>query len=576
MPRPGRAKLGRLGLSETGSGALAVIGPRGCAGWPGAPGGYSAEVTAVSDHADAVVVGAGHNGLVAANLLADAGWDVLVLEATDAPGGAVRSAEVTAPGYLSDLYSAFYPLGFVSPVLRRLGLHRYGVTWRHAPDVVAHVFPDGRAVVLNRDPEVTAASLERFGAGDGRRWLAAYAQWRAISAPVLDALFTPFPPIRTGWALARRLRAGGALRLARRLVLPVRELGAELFAGAGGRALLAGCALHTDLTPDQAGSGVYGWLLAMLGQQVGWPVPAGGAQRITDALVARLRERGGRIHYRTPADRILIARNRAVGVRSADGGLWRARRAVLADVPAPALFLDLVGAARLPPRLVADLAHFRWDGSTVKVDWALAGPVPWRNPAVAGAGTVHLGGDVDELSRYAAGLRAGELSDHPFVLAGQLTVADPGRSPAGTESFWAYTRLPFRRNWSAEEVAERVAAIEAVLERAAPGFGALVLRRHVAGPAELAAGDPNLVGGAVGGGTSAAYQQLFLRPVPGLGRADTPVDRLFLASASAHPGGGVHGAPGANAARAALARDRALTGRAYGVAMSAAQRAIYT
>jgi phytoene dehydrogenase-like protein len=338
---------------------------------------------------------------------------------------------------------------------------------------------------------------------------------------------------------------------------------------------MAGCALHTDLSPDEAGSGVYGWLLAMLGQQVGWPVPVGGAQRITDALVARLRERGGRIHYRTPVDRVLVARNRAMGARSADGLLWRARRAVLADVPAPALFLDLVGAARLPTRLVEDLAHFRWDGSTVKVDWALAGPVPWRNPEVAGAGTVHLGADLDGLSRYASALHRGELPADPFVLAGQLSVADPSRSPAGTESLWAYTHLPFRRHWSAEEIGERVAAVEAVLERAAPGFGRLVRGRHVAGPAELAAGNPSLVGGALGGGTSAAYQQLFLRPVPGLGRADTPVDRLFLASSSAHPGGGVHGGPGANAARAALARDRALTGRAYATALAAAHRAIY-
>ncbi|MEE6261992.1 phytoene desaturase family protein [Plantactinospora sonchi] len=532
-------------------------------------------MTGAGESADAVVVGAGHNGLVAANLLADAGWDVLVLEATAGAGGAVRSAEVTAPGYLSDLYSAFYPLGFASPVLRGLGLDRHGLAWRHAPDVLAHLFPDDRAVVLNRDPEVTAASLERFGAGDGQRWLSAYAEWRGLSGPLLDALFTPFPPVRTGLALVRRLRTAGALRLARRLVLPVRRLGAELFTGAGGPALLAGCALHTDLSPDEAGSGVYGWLLAMLGQQVGWPVPVGGAQRITDALVARLLDQGGRIHYRAPVDRILVARGRAMGARTADGALWRARRAVLADVPAPSLLLDLVGATHLPPRLVEDLAHFRWDGSTVKVDWALSGPVPWRNRDVVGAGTVHLGPDLDGLSRYAAALHRDELPDEPFVLAGQLTAADPSRSPAGTESLWAYTHLPFRRQWSAGEVDERVEAIEAVLERAAPGFGTLVRGRHVAGPADLAAGDPNLVGGAVGGGTSAAYQQLFLRPVPGLGRADTPVDRLFLAGASAHPGGGVHGAPGANAARAALARDRAVTGRMYAAAVAAAQRAIY-
>ncbi|MFI7488841.1 phytoene desaturase family protein [Micromonospora echinaurantiaca] len=525
--------------------------------------------------ADAVVVGAGHNGLVAANLLADAGWDVLVLEATAAPGGAVRSAEVTAPGYLSDLYSSFYPLGYASPVLRRLDLQRYGLSWRNAPDVLAHLFPDNRAAVLNRDPQVTAASLEAFAPGDGKRWLNAYTDWLEVAEPMLDTITTPFPPVRGGLTLLRRLRVAGALRLARRLVVPVRKLGDELFDGAGGPALLAGCALHTDLSPEEAGSGVYGWLLAMLGQQVGWPVPAGGAQRITDALVDRLTERGGRILYGARVDRVLTARGRAMGVRTIGGTLWRARRAVLADVPAPALYLDLVGAAALPPRLVEDLAHFRWDGSTLKVDWALSAPVPWSNPTVATAGTVHLRADLDGLTSYAAALARSELPRDPFLLVGQMSVAEPSHSPPGTESLWAYTHLPFRRHWRAEEIATQVERMEDVLEAAAPGFRGLVVGRHVAGPADLEAGDPNLVGGAVGGGTSAAYQQLFLRPIPGLGRADTPVDRLFLASASAHPGGGVHGAPGANAARAALARDRAGTGRLYAAVVDAAHRAVY-
>ncbi|WDZ82211.1 phytoene desaturase family protein [Micromonospora cathayae] len=531
--------------------------------------------TESTETADAVIVGAGHNGLVAANLLADAGWDVLVLEATGVPGGAVRSAEVTAPGYLSDLYSSFYPLGYASPVLRRLALDQHGLAWRHAPDVLAHLFPDGRAAVLNRDPDRTADSLDAFAPGDGKRWLASYQEWQQLSRPLLDALFTPFPPVRNGLELLNRLGPAGALRLARRLVLPVRQLGAELFAGAGGPALLAGCALHTDLSPDDAGSGVYGWLLAMLGQQVGWPVPVGGAQRITDALVARLRSRGGRISYGAHVDRVLVARGRAMGVRAVGGRTWRARRAVLADVPAPALYLDLVGPAWLPPRLVEDLAHFRWDGSTVKVDWALAGPVPWANPEVAGAGTVHLATDLDGLTRYSAALACGEVPADPFLLLGQMTTADPGRSPAGTESLWAYTHLPFRRDWRADDVARHVERMEDVLERHAPGFRALVRGRHVAGPADLEEQNPSLVGGAVGGGTAAAYQQLFLRPVPGLGRPDTPVDRLYLASASANPGGGVHGAPGANAARAALARNRGLTGGLYARAIGAAHRTVY-
>jgi phytoene dehydrogenase-like protein len=524
---------------------------------------------------DAVVVGAGHNGLVAANELADAGWDVVVLEAARQPGGAVRSAEITAPGYVNDLFSSFYPLGFASPVLSRLNLDEHGLRWRHAPQVLAHLLPDGRAAVLDRDPAKTAASMEEFADGDGERWLRAYADWLRSSDPLLDALFTPFPPVRGGLSLLRTLRIGGALRLARRMVLPARKLGQELFAGEGGPVLMAGCALHTDLSPDEAGGGVYGWLLAMLGQQLGWPVPAGGAQRLTDALVARLEDRGGRMVCDTTVDRVLVAHGRAMGVRTGTGGLWKARRAVLADVPAPALYLDLVGADHLPPRLVEDLAHFRWDGATVKVDWALSGPMPWKNPAAAGAGTVHLGADLDGLTRYAAELARNEIPRDPFLLVGQMTTADPARSPAGTETLWSYTHLPFRTSWRSSEIAAHVARMEAVLEDHAPGFVRLIVGRHVAGPMDLQDEDPSLVGGALGGGTAAAYQQLFLRPVPGLGRADTPVDRLYLASSSAHPGGGVHGGPGHNAARAALARDRGLGGEVYRSAISTAYGAIY-
>ena len=528
-----------------------------------------------AETADAIVVGAGHNGLVAANLLADAGWDVLVLEATSSPGGAVRSAELTAPGFVSDLCSAFYPLGVASPVLRSLRLTEHGLRWRHAPHVLAHLFPDGRAAVLDLDPARTAKSLDEFAPDDGRRWLELYEQWQGLGRQVLAGLFTPFPPVRAAAGLLRRLGPAGALRMARRGLLPARRFGDETFRGEGARALLAGCALHTDLTLDQAGGGVYGWLLCMLGQQYGFPVPDGGARRITDALVARLATRGGRLVCGVPVDRVAVARGRAMGVRTAGGEWWRARRAVLADVPAPALYRDLVGAAHLPARLLDDLDRFEWDAATVKIDWALSGPVPWRNPAVAGAGTVHLGGDVNGMSRYASALTRDEVPFEPFLVVGQMTTADPARSPAGTESLWAYTHLPRRDQWSPDAVARHVARVEAVLEAHAPGFAELVLARHVAGPAQLAAENPSLVGGALGGGTAAPHQQLVFRPVPGLGRADTPVDRLFLASSAAHPGPGVHGGPGANAARAALARDRALTGGAYAAAVAAAHRATF-
>jgi phytoene dehydrogenase-like protein len=533
--------------------------------------GYGHDV----DGADAVVIGAGHNGLVAANLLADAGWDVEILEATPQPGGAVRSGFVTAPGYLSDLFSSFYPLGYASPIMRSLGLDAYGLEWTHAPDVLTHLLPDGRAATVNRDLGRTMESMEQFAAGDGDRWKQAYEDWCTVSARMLDALFTPFPPVRGGLGLVRQLKVGGSLRLARRLLLSVRELGAELFQGEGAQLALAGCALHTDLSPEEAGGGVYGWLLAMLGQEYGWPVPVGGAQMITTSLVDRFLARGGRITYNALVSRVLVARGRAMGVRTADGRDFRARRAVLADVPAPALFLDLVGERWLPPRFVEDLEFFRWDGATVKVDWAVSGRMPWKNPAAAGSGTVHLGADLNGLTRYAAHLATNEMPPDPFLLLGQMTTADPSHSPEGTESVWSYTHLPHRKSWHADEIAAHVERMENVLETHAPGFSRLVAGRNVWSPADLEREDPSLVGGALGGGTAAAFQQLFLRPIPGLGRPDTPVDRLYLASASAHPGGGVHGAPGNNAARAALARDRRVTGGLYKAVIQAANRAIY-
>lgn len=500
---------------------------------------------------DAVVIGAGHNGLVAANLLADAGWRVLVCEATAAPGGAVTSAELAAPGYLADVCSAFYPLAAVSPALRSLRLEDQGLRWRHAPAVLAHAFPDGRHVLLSRDIDETAASVGSFAAADADAWHAEFAFWQRVRDDLLDAVLTPFPPVRAGLRLARSLR-GDLLRLARMCVLPARVLAAERFAGAGARALLAGLGLHTDLGPDTAGSGVFGWLLAMLGQDVGFPVPVGGARALTAALVDRLGSRGGEIHCGRPIASVVMAGGQALGVRDASGELVRARRAVLADVPAPVLYEELVGVEHLPSRLTADLARFRWDDATIKVDWALSGPVPWSAPALGGAGTVHVGGDVNGMAGFAHDLACGRVPAEPFLLLGQMTTADPSRSPAGTEAMWAYTHVP--RGLSRSDVRRHADRMAEVIEARAPGFRSLVAGRAVSGPAELAAHNPSLVEGAINAGTAAPHQQLLFRPVPGLGRADTVVDRLYLASASAHPGGGVHGAAGANAARAALAR----------------------
>lgn len=526
-----------------------------------------------AEAADAVVIGAGQNGLVAANLLADAGWSVVVCEAAPQPGGAVRSAEI-APGFVTDLFSAFYPLGAASPILRELDLHEHGLTWRHAPSVVAHVTPDDRCVVLSRDVAATAESVARFAPGDGPAWERMSTEWGRIRDDFLETVLRPFPPVRAGARLARTMGTADLLRFARMVVQPVRRLGEERFDGEGARLLLAGNALHTDLGPDEAGSAVFGWMLSMLGQDVGFPVPEGGAGRITDALVSRLIARGGRIDCSRRIDRVLVRGGRAVGVLDAAGDPVRARRAVLADVAAPLLYRDLVGVEHLPGRFVDDLDRFEWDDATVKVDWALDGPIPWTADGVRDAGTVHLGTDLAGMRGFAADLASGRVPAEPFLLLGQMTTADPSRSPAGTESAWAYTHVPRDLGWDATDLQKHVDRIEAVVERNAPGFRSLVRARLVQGPGDLQRGDANLVEGAINAGTAAMHQQLFFRPVPGLARADTPVDRLFLAGASAHPGGAVHGGAGANAARAALMAAGRF-GLPYRAAVRAAHRRIY-
>jgi phytoene dehydrogenase-like protein len=502
---------------------------------------------------EAVVVGAGHNGLVAAIMLADAGWDVLVLEEQERVGGAVFSDRSLHPDYVTDWFSAFYPLGAASPVLSALDLDECGLRWSHAPAVLAHVLPDDRCAVLSRDAQTTAASLDAFASGDGAAWEALVAQFERIREPLVRALFTPFPPVRNGLSLARELGVADLLRFARFATQSVRRYGDENFAGEGAKVLLAGNALHTDLAPEAAGSAIYGWLLAMLGQTVGFPVPLGGSGMLIEALLQRLRAAGGKVRTGARVARLDVGAGRVRGVQL-DAGERIATRTVLADIAAPALFGRLLDPSVLPHRLLDDLRRFQWDSPTLKIDWALSGPIPWTAEGARDAGTVHLGVDMNGLTRYAGSLAARELPLHPFVLLGQMTTSDATRSPAGTESAWAYTHVPDGLPLDQHMVDEQVKRVETAIEANAPGFAGRILARRVQSPSDLEASEANLVGGAVNGGTASIHQQLVFRPVPGLGRAETPVDGVYLAGASAHPGGGVHGGPGANAALAALKR----------------------
>lgn len=405
---------------------------------------------------DAVVIGGGHNGLVAANVLADAGWSVVVSEAEDEPGGAVRSGELIEPGFVNDRFSAFYPLAAASPVFRRLGLD---IPFRHGPLVLAHPAPDG-----------SVATLERDG-GDER--------WRRIEPAVLRGLVTPFPQVRA--ALQAALEPEAAVLLRR----PRDPLAARL---------REGNALHTDAHPWGPAGRFFGLALTELGRRYGFPCVAGGSGRITELLVERARSRGVELRLGERVDRVPSA-----------------RRAVIAAI-------DVWELARLTGRSV----HVPRDPPTVKVDWTLDGAIPWTAEPARRAPVVHLGGAGD------------------FVLFGQYSPADPSRAPAGKETAWAYSHV-----LDAE-------GIEAQVERHAAGFRTLVRGRRVE---LLPAGRINL-------GTARWHNQLFLRPFHG--RPETGTPNVYLGSASAHPGGGVHGGPGFIAAQAAL-RSAASRRRARGL-----------
>ncbi|MGZ4201195.1 MAG: phytoene desaturase family protein [Thermoleophilaceae bacterium] len=490
-----------------------------------------------------VVIGAGHHGLVAAVRLAARGCEVLVLEAAAEPGGGVRSAELTLPGFIHDTCSGFFPLTAASPAFAELEL---GVDWIDPPVAMAHVFEDG-AIGLQRDVGATAASLDACSPGAGAAWRELVETiWPQRSALIRAALGR-LPPLRAGASLLGGLRTK-AIGLAPLAVASSARIGRELFGGdERAAAWLAASGAHADLSPRAAGSGVFSLGLNFLGHVVGWPFPRGGAGRLTDALAGRLREHGGELRCSARVEAIEPRGRRVAAVRLAGGERIEADAVVCTLSPGP--LSELLPPGALPGRVERRLRGWRYGLGTLKLDYALSGPAPWRGELARQAGVVHIGGPLGEIAASLEQANAGRFPERPALVVGQQSLHDPTRAPAGRHTLYAYARVPQRPGLGDEEMAERV---EARIERFAPGFGGLVLARSVRSPAAIEADNPSMRGGDLASGSCRPGQQLVFRPDPRLCRGRTPLRGLYVAGAWVHPGPGVHGVSGAFAADAVL------------------------
>jgi phytoene dehydrogenase-like protein len=519
----------------------------------------------VTEAADAVVIGSGPNGLVAAAMLAGAGWRVAVVERAPVAGGAVRSEELTLPGFVHDSFSAFYGLLHSSPVFAELALDTR-VPWAtFAVPVAAAVGPE-EVALCHAAVRRTEDGLACLDPGDGRAWSELYGWWCTVGVRVFDVLVSPLPSPRPTARLLRAVGIRGGLELLRTLVQPVDVAARDRFASLPAQALLAAGTTHSDVGVDQAGSVPLALVLAMVAQGAGMPVPVGGAGRLAGAMVRAVEEAGGTVRTGQDVTRVILERGRAAGVETAQGWSLRARRAVLADVGPPRLFGGLVGEDAVPPSYLEGIRRFRYGSGIFKLDLALDGAVPWVSEGLRGCGVVHLTGDLDAMARAAGEVRRGLLPAEPLLIVGQQSQADPTRAPPGSHTLWVETHVPASprgdgagsiggAGWTAVAGAFRDRVLDR-LERHAPGLLARVAAQATRTPPDLEAENPNLVGGDLGGGSMALDQQAVLRPVPGWFRYATPVKGLYLCSASAHPGGGVHGMVGRNCARRVLADAR--------------------
>jgi phytoene dehydrogenase-like protein len=470
---------------------------------------------------DAVVVGSGPNGLAAAITLARAGCSVLVCEANATIGGGARSAELTLPGFLHDVCSAVHPLAASSPFFKTVPLERFGLAWIQPEIPLAHPLDDDSAACLHQDLNLTTEQL----GGDSRTY-------RRLMKPLArnwDKLVNEFlQPIlhfpRHPVALAQ---------FGIPAICPATLLAKFLFKHELARALFAGIAAHSFLTLEAPVSSAFALVLGLAGHAVGWPIPRGGSQQITNALADYLRELGGKIEMNHRVDNLNdLPKSRVVLL---DVSVWE--------------FLRVAG-RQLPARYRRRLESFRHAPGIFKIDYALSEPIPWKAEACRRAGTIHLGGSMNEIASAERDVARGKIPERPFVLVAQQSLFDETRAPRGQHTLWAYCHVPFDCD------ADMTGRIEAQIERFAPGFRERILARHKMSAVELGKSNPNLAGGDINGG-AADLMQLIARPILSPMPYRTSIKGVYLCSASTPPGGGVHGMCGYHAACAAL-RDQSV------------------
>lgn len=514
---------------------------------------------------DAVFVGAGINGLVGAAMLAREGWEVCVLERNSWLGGAIRSAEITRPGFTHDLYSAWHPLFVGGAAYEELGedLHARGLEYLNTDHPVATAFPDGSSLVLGTDTAANAEEFERVGAGDGRAWEAMVADFGEQAEVLFGILGTELwssRGVRLGMQAVREFEPRGTLRLAGEMLATARDWLTSEFASPEVRGLLAPLLLHAGLGPDDAGSAIQGKIIAAAFEMGGMPIPAGGADQLVEALRRLIEDHGGRLRTDTHVEEVVVRAGRALGVRTAAGDRIRARRAVICSVTPTQLYLDLLEGHHVPGEVRREADRFRYGRADMQMHLALSEPPAWRGDAerLRSTAMVHVTPGLDGVSRAVNEAERGLLPAEPTIVVGQPMAVDPSRGPDGSWILWIQLQeLPSKvtgdaageidvgdGSWT-DSLRERYA--DRIVDRmsmAMPGLEDLILDRVCLSPADLHEANVNLVGGDPYAGSCKLDQYFLWRPLRGFPGHETPVDRLYHIGASTHPGPGLHGASG--------------------------------